>query len=386
MLIMAASSATSDPLTEFDKLTSEQASLERQFRNGKLPQEEFELLSKQLNVQIAKAEAQAYKLAKKDEDLARKLRIRNYNDPHVQQVISHLLRANVKSLDPQFGEDRMPKYPLESEKGDNLVIEQSILQRLADIGVVRAALYERILYCPRCATPSGVYVRFKCPQCGSIEISINRMMEHLQCGTIHQENAFVVGKNMLCPTCKKLLQKPEEYRLIGVVCSCNACHGHFEDPSQSFFCRKCELDFSLSTALVTDVFAYTMSAEAIDEARRYLGVNVLTDILSQSGFDVKIPGALTGPTREVVFSLVASKDGKTVAVDLAQSQLEVEMEPVLELYIKILEASPTVAILGAVPALSKKARDIAALHNILVAEGTSFTEIGKKVLEIAQQH
>jgi hypothetical protein len=50
-----------------------------------------------------------------------------------------------------------------------------------------------------------------------------------------------------------------------------------------------------------------------------------------------------------------------------------------------LEAAPSAAIFGAVPALSKRARDVASMHNILVAEGETPAKMAERVLEIVQQ-
>ena len=377
--------ATTDPLTEYDTLTSEHARLEKQFLDKKLSQEEFGILSRQLKERIAHAEQQAYNMARKDEDLAKRLRSRIYNEPMAQQVISHFVRTGGRALDPEFGPDRMPRYALENDKGERVFAERSTLQRLADVGTVTETLYERVLYCPRCGTPSDVYLRFKCPHCGSIDIVINRMMEHLQCGTIHQETAFLVGRNIICPSCKKLLQNQQEYRLIGIVCSCNSCHAHFEDPTQGYFCRRCQNEFTLLTGVVTDIFTYKMTPTALNEAQQFLGVNVLSKALAEAGLAVTAPGALRGATREVVFSLVADKNGKTIAIDIAHSPQEVEIQPVLDMYVKIIEASPAVSILGAVPRASKRAKDIAGLHNIFIVEGVTLAELGSKIIEIASE-
>jgi hypothetical protein len=373
---------TSDPLTEHDTLISELADLEKQAASHKVKPQEFEILSKQLKEKISRAESQAYLMARKDESLAQKLRLRNYNDAPVQQVISHFLRSGEKPLEPEFGADRLPRYPIESEEGERVSVERSLLQRMADVRIVTESLFERSLFCPRCASPSNVYLRFKCTQCGSIDISINKMIEHLQCGTIHQESAFRVGKNLICPSCKKLLAEPAEYRLIGVVCSCNSCKAHFEDPAESFFCRKCGNEFNLSSGIVVDVFSYSMSRTSVEEARRFLGVHTLTSILKEAGFTVQAPGVMGGQTKEVVFSLLAYKDSKVIAMDLSHSDSQVDVQPVLELYIKTLETHPTLAVFGAVPRLSKTAKDVASLHNIQTAEGANPSEVGKKILEI----
>jgi len=385
MFVMANPESANDPLTEHDNLSSELANLEKQFADRKLKQEEFEVLSKQLRDRISRLEAQAYGMARKDESLAKRLRLRNYNDPAVQQVVAHYIRTGGRPLEPEFGADRIPRYPVETEDSDKTMIGQPSLQRMADMGMLTESMFERIVSCPNCGVPSNVFQRFKCTQCGSIDISINRMIEHLQCGTIHQESVFRVGKNLICPTCKKLLQGAGEYRVIGVVCSCNGCHAHFEDPAESFFCRKCGNDFSLPKAIIVDVQSYSMTKNALDEARRFMGVNTLSQILVENGIQVRTHPVASGPNKEVMFSIVAQKDTKTIAVDISQSDTEVDVEPILELYVKTLEATPDAAILGAVPTLSKRARDVASLHNILTAEGRSAAEMARKVLEIIQR-
>jgi len=382
---MASPEAAIDPLTEHDNLTSQLANLEKQFAERKVQEKEFQLLSKQLTERIQRAELQAYNSARTDESIARRLRLRNFNDPTIQQVINHFITTGGNPLEPSFGLDRIPRYPIKTETGVVVNIERSLLQKMADIGMVTEALYERSVSCPTCGTPTNVYLRFKCAQCGSIDITINRMIEHLQCGTIHQENVFRVGRNLICPTCKKLLASATDYRVIGVVCSCKACSAHFEDPVQSFYCRGCKKDFSLPSASVVDVFTYSMSKSVLNEARRFLGVDALTRILTENGYLVKSPGTVLvvgGHSKETVFSLTAQKDTRLIAIDVSQSDTEVEVEPVLELFVKMLEANPTLAIFGAIPVLSRRARDVATMHNILVAEGPNPSELAKKVLTI----
>jgi hypothetical protein len=63
----------------------------------------------------------------------------------------------------------------------------------------------------------------------------------------------------------------------------------------------------------------------------------------------------------------------------------VAIESVLELYLKTLEASPTIAVLGAIPSLSKRAKDVAALHKIQVAEAATLPEVARKVLDLVNR-
>jgi hypothetical protein len=381
---MPAIESSSDPLKELGNLTSELADLERQLADRKISAQEFEDLSQQLKERISTAESQAYTIARKDTNVAKKLRVRDYNDPAVQQVCSHFVYGTKRPLEPDLGVDRVPKYLVEPEEGQRVAVDRALLQRMADTGILNETLFEKILLCPNCASPSDVFVRFKCPQCGSIDISINRMMEHIQCGTIHQETAFRVGKAMACPTCKKPIQKPEESRLIGLVCSCKACGAHFEDPAQSNHCRRCKIEFGLSTAIVLDVQTYNINDALLEEVRSQLGIPALVRALTVAGFEVTGPGFLAAGSKQVEFSIVARKNANVVAIGISQSDSEVGVEPVLALYAKLLEATPNLAILGAIPGLSNKAQNVASSHNILVAVGTSPAEVARQILEITK--
>ena len=381
---MSVSESTGNPIDEVDTLSSELASLQRQFAEHKMKQEEFELLSTNLKERMTKAEATAYAQARKNEVIARKLRLRSYNDPIIQQVLTHLLSSPTQALEPEFGASRLPEYVVKSVTGESMTVDQRILQRMADTRFVTETMFERMVFCPLCASPSKVYARFTCAHCGSIDISMSRMIEHLNCGTIHQEEAFRVGKSMICPTCKKLLQRPDEYRLIGLVCSCRACKAHFEDPIQGYFCRNCKHSFTLPTAMVVDFYTYSINKDTLEEARAHVGLNTLTEVLVAEGFEVKSPGLLAGTAKEVEFSVVLSKEGKVFAVDISQSDSEVDVEPLLQLYVKTLETKLTKAIFGAVPKLSKRARDMATFQGIAVAEGATILEVSQKIVEITK--
>jgi len=372
--------ANTDPLAEIEALTLELANIETQLMSQKISPQEYETKTKQIQERIANAESIAYSMARTNETIGRKLRAKNYALPEVQQVCNHFVYGSKQVLQPEFGADRVPKYFVEGSAGTPL--DTTVLERMTDIGILKSSLFEKILFCPKCSSPSNVFARFKCTNCASIDISINRMIEHLPCGTIHNEKAFRVGTSLVCPTCKRGLQKPEEQRLIGLVCTCNKCSAHFEDPVQSFFCRKCQTDFSLTTGLIYDVRIYDMNEKVIEEVRSQLGVPVIAKTLETSGFRLEVPGILTGKRRNVQFSIVARRQSSTLAIDLASSDTEVPVEPVLEFYVKILEANPTSAIFAAIPRLSQQAREVAATNRILVAEGATSDLVARNILTL----
>jgi len=372
--------ATTDPLAEIEALTLELAKIESQLVSQKISPQEYETLTNQIHERIANAESIAYSMAKTNETIGRKLRAKNYALPEVQQVCNHFVYGSKQPLQPEFGADRVPNYYVEGSAGTPL--DAALLERMADIGILKSTLFEKILFCPKCSSPSNVFARFKCTNCASIDISINRMIEHLPCGTIHNEKAFRVGTGLVCPTCKRSLQKPEEQRLIGLVCTCNKCSAHFEDPNQSFYCRKCQTDFNLTTGLITDVRTYEMNERTLEEVRSQLGIPVIASVLERSGFRLEVPGTLRGKRRNVQFSIVAHKDSSLIAIDLASSDSEVSVEPVLEFYMKLLDANPASAIFAAMPRLSEQARDVAQTNRILVAEGETSELVARNILTL----
>lgn len=379
---MPSSEPAVDPLSEMEELMRELAELETQMSSQKMSRQQHDVTAKGLRERISRAESMAYSVARTNESLAERLRSKNYGLHEVQQVCNHFIYGSKGALDPEFGADRVPRYFVEAEGGDRVPIDTPILERMVDIGILKSSMFEKILLCPGCGSPSQVFARFKCTNCASIDISINRMLEHLACGTIHNEESFRVGRSMICPTCKKALQKPEEPRLIGLVCTCNKCSAHFEDPSQSFYCRKCHTDFNLSTGVMSDIHVYDMNEKILGEIRSQLGVPVIAKILEEDHFQLTIPGRLAGKGRNVQFSIVAHKETSVTAIELASSDSEVSVGPVLEFYVKLLEARTDFAIFGAIPRLSDQAKNVAATNRISVAEGATAEILGRRILEV----
>lgn len=373
------STSAPDVLTEMDTLKRELAILETQLIEKNLSQEQFAAQSEDIKRRISHTESVAYSSARKNETLARELRQRIYNEPIVQLVCNHFIYGSKKLLTPEFGNDRLPKYNVEFD-GVKAAVDGSFLNRMVDTGILNSVLFEKIMFCPHCKTPTNVFARFKCPQCGSINISINRMIEHLSCGTIHQESAFQKGLAMVCPTCKKTVQKTDEQRLIGLVCSCNKCQAHFEDPSQSFFCRSCELDFTLTSGIMTEIYTYSLNEKVLTEVRSHLGIPLIARSLESAGYHVAMPGILPGESKEIQFSIVARRNSKIIAIDLVMSDDPVEVEPVLGLYVKMLELKSALAVFAAVPRLSRKAQEVASKHNIAIAEGPTPAELAQKII------
>jgi len=377
---MSVTATSADPLAEVETLTRALTNLETQFSDHKIKQEEYETLSGQLKARISNAQSMAYMRAKTDESIAKRLRASNYLESTVQQVCYHFINGPNRPLEPTFEADRIPRYYIEPEKGVKLVVDASLLRQLADIGVLKATLFEKVFMCPKCGTPTNVYARFKCPQCDSADILINRMIEHLPCGTIHDEKMFRLGSTSVCPACKKVLQKPSEERFIGLMCSCDKCKAHFEDPAQSFYCRQCAVDFNLMTGIVTDLYTYSINERTLEETRAQIGIPAITQILQKNGFEVTAPGSIPGGLGQ--YSMVVRKGSKTIAVDIDSSVTEVGVEPVLALFVKLLEAKPDIPIFGALPRLSSKAKEVASMHGIKVAEGSIPSEVASKILEL----
>jgi hypothetical protein len=85
----------------------------------------------------------------------------------------------------------------------------------------------------------------------------------------------------------------------------------------------------------------------------------------------------------IQFSILATKSGKVVAVDVAVNETEVDVAPVLELYVKLLDAKPDIAVFVAMPKLTNRAREVALKHGIAVAEGSTPDDVALGILNAA---
>jgi len=373
---------TADPLQTLRAIDRELINLRKEYAARKTAKKEYEAKLARLNKKKSEAEESLKKLIEMDEATAKKLRYRLYENKTVQVLLSGFLGGSVKDLVPIFDAERLPRYPAVESivDGGEPTSSLSLLDELASAGILEKKIYERFVCCPSCGRHSGVFIRFKCPSCGSINLESKTLLEHLYCGTVHEFEEFMVEDRLTCPKCKQnLSQEGVDYRPVGTFNRCKACRKQFEHPVEKFACRSCDIEFTPKEAYFHDVHVYSLNPKLVNEVESVVGIPLFKTALESLGFKAELLGSMVGASGvSHSFTITAIKDGRSIAVDLAESDREVDETPVLAFYAKFIDTKPAGGVLVAMPGLSQKARSFAAsfmqTQKIRCVEGRNASE------------
>jgi len=353
-----------DLLPALRNLDHEINELEKQYLGRKLQKNEYENRHLILKKRRKESLFRLQELLKTDAERAKQLRFRLYANRTVQLLLSGFIGGMVKELKPEFDSDRKARYPvLENIDESTASMNPSeVLDELTYAGILGKRLYERFVRCPKCGSHSEVFLRLKCPECGSMQLDSGKLIEHLVCGAVHEFEDFATNDQIRCPSCQEpLVQEGEDFRVVGTFNRCESCRMHFDAPAKRFACRTCLDEFDLKDATYYDTYTYTMNGNVLAEVKGLIGLPVFKASVEEFGFRVEFPGTITGSSGIIhSFTLTGIKNGRTVAIDIVESEGEVDEKELFAFYTKILDLKSTLGILVAIPHLSNRAKEFAA--------------------------
>jgi predicted RNA-binding Zn-ribbon protein involved in translation (DUF1610 family) len=297
-----------------------------------------------------------------------------------QALLSKFLSGDLKTLDPTYDPSTGYHYPpVEAAVGDSAKV-QSLLEKLTEEGTLERKLFDKVIFCPHCGS-SGINFRYCCPFCKSFNIKKSSLIEHVKCGYMDLEENFLKDTNkMICPKCgEELVKLDVDFRKAGMWCACKECGKNFDIPVPEHYCTTCHSTSNFEQSPIKDVYSYTLSAAAKEKMSSDMFLVAPTrDLLIKEGFQVESPAYLTGKSgAKHSFNLAAySQDkSKIIVVDLAFSDGGlVSEQPVIALFAKTFDVSPTKAFLLAIPKLNENARKMADLYSIQAIDASSQAE------------
>jgi transcription elongation factor Elf1 len=303
-----------------------------------------------------------------------------YKDHLVQVLLSKFLSGEITKLEPVYDADGGYRFPAVEKIVGDLVVVDDFLGQLADAGILKRELYDRTIHCPNCGS-GRISMHYDCPYCKSFNVRKSALIEHVSCGYIDTEEKFRIGEKLICPRCNKELTKADlDYKKAGVWCVCQSCGKSFDIPVPSHFCRYCHFVFTFEDATFKDVYAYTLSVEAGKEASMgWTMANPIRQFLESHEYKVETPGFLKGKSgASHVFDVTAFRreGGKEILViDVATAaEDEVTEQPVIALFAKIYDVSPSQACLIAIPKINENGKRMAKLYSINLIEAKNQTE------------
>ena len=147
---------------------------------------------------------------------------------------------------------------------------RSGLEELAELGLLRRELHNRVHVCPKC-NRCQLNFRETCQNCDSLLLHIERLIHHFACAYIGLESEFVRGIEMICPKCRnRLHQLGQDFDRPHESYVCEDCKAITELPVVQGQCLHCTNLFPVVEARVLDIFAYyptELTARAIELGR-----------------------------------------------------------------------------------------------------------------------
>jgi hypothetical protein len=296
----------------------------------------------------------------------------------IQALLSQFLSGAIKTLEPTFDRETGYHYPAaETIIGDANKVNL-LLSKLTQEKILEAKLYDKIIYCPKCGSVA-ISFRYCCPFCKSFNIKKSSLIEHVRCGYMDLEDNFRKTGTLTCPKCHEEMHKLDaDYRKAGIWCACNDCGKSFDIPVPEHYCTICHAVSNFEQAVIRDVYSFTLSASAKEKMSSNITlVTPIRELLVKQGYKVETPAELAGKSgAKHSFNLAAFTHGRVIVVDFAMSaEGLVSEQPVIALFAKIFDVSPSKAFLVAIPRLGDNARKMAELYNIYVIDATNQAEV-----------
>lgn len=252
---------------------------------------------------------------------------------------------------------------------------EEFLEHLNHLGILKKSFFDTVSACPICGSTS-ITLHYRCSKCHSRHIVKTGLTEHIPCGSIDERDKYI--QEHLMPTCPKCGTRlvEGEYRDMGLWYVCRECGERFEHPHLDVFCRKCDKQFTVETAIVREIPKYALNPVREQEIRQNVtSLESIYKLLTALDFSVEMPASVIGEKSGIQhkFSLLARKKlgdrERIVAIDHAVGDVEVGSPPLILYIYKISEVKVDLPIFVAIPKLSETARRIAQGYDLLVIEG-----------------
>ena len=147
---------------------------------------------------------------------------------------------------------------------------RTVLEELAELGLLRRELHNRVHVCPKC-NRCQLNFRETCQNCDSLLLHIERLIHHFACAYIGLESEFVRGIEMVCPKCRnRLHQLGQDFDRPHESYVCEDCKAITELPVVHGQCLHCTNLFPVVEARVLDIYTYyptELTARAIELGR-----------------------------------------------------------------------------------------------------------------------
>jgi Thaumarchaeal output domain 1 len=307
------------------------------------------------------------------------------SDPKTRELLRRLILGG-KPLAPEVGTDGLVHYLVAEAVIGDVHATEAWIDHLLGSGMLNKSSFRDLVTCPTHFRVDPL-IELECLKCKTRKLRKTTLVEHLQCGYIDTDLKFNKDGFLVCPNCKRPIQKSGELRSTGVWYECEACLTKTNLPKVVFSCRKGH-EFSSSDLSLAPVYTYAVEEAVVAQLRNTLVLApALNVLLTALGYAVTSPATLQGRsgTNHTV-DVYASKgvDDPNVAVMDIAIQIAVDIVPVepsavISFFAKTYDLKPKLSILIAIPSASQSAKQINEGYGITIVEDADGSGAVQKV-------
>ncbi|MCX8181726.1 MAG: hypothetical protein N3D12_01280 [Candidatus Methanomethyliaceae archaeon] len=302
------------------------------------------------------------------------------SDPKLVSLFEYLVKEAKDVLLPVF-DPRHGYIYADIIKCCNISPYESLelINKIVSLGLGTKEYHDQVLRCPYCGSEQ-IRVYFHCPFCNSTQLYKELLLEHIRDGVIGPISKFKdTSGTLVCPSCgSKLSIDGKDYRTVGVWYRCLTCYRQMDIPKITYLCRECGKEVTAHGLVISSVGRLIINKTALEEfSRQHLAIKPIVNMLRDAGYIINSPGSILGKSGiSHSFDILGTdKTGNTIAIDIAVSKVPINESAIMNLFVKMLDASPTKTILVCIPSILESAKKLALLYGIIILEGTSISDI-----------
>jgi hypothetical protein len=269
------------------------------------------------------------------------------------------------------------------------------LDSLVRKGFLKAELIDKIITCMACGS-ANIRVKKLCPECMSLRLRKEGLIEHFSCGAVERQAAFESGKgDLICPKCKaKLHLIGSDYRMLPPSYVCLGCNVRSSEPLLVVKCDDCGSTAQLDEEPEIFLYKYTANSELpMKEMQQIKPIEVCTKFFRNLGYTVVAPAYVSGRsgTKHLFDILILGrvgwietedpmvtkssqrKDNGNTVIQLLIGSKPIDLETMTRIYGMINDIDCE-SLIFVIPGMTENARNYASAYNMKISEGKTIEE------------
>ncbi len=269
------------------------------------------------------------------------------------------------------------------------------LDSLVRKGYLKAELVDKVIVCTACGS-ADVRLKKLCPECMSMRLRKESLIEHFSCKTVERQVAFETANgDLVCPKCRAKLQLiGSDYRILPPAYVCLSCNVRSNDPLLVVKCDNCGSTAQLDEEPEVFLYKYTPNSESpMQGLQQMRPIEVCANFFKSLGYTIVTPAFVSGRSEtQHLFDLLIlgrvgwvepqsaigdkselRKDNGNTVVDVLISSRLIDMEEMIRIY-RMTNDIDCDSLIFVIPGLTEKARNYAAANNMKVSEGKTIED------------